>query len=113
MADTDASEQIEKKDEPYNASDPEAVNAARKKSARYKYKRLEVIKALLSQRETRQWLYEIMEWCHVFHTTFVQNQPDSSAFREGERNIGLRLLSDLIEADAEGYIKMLNEGKGQ
>lgn len=107
---TDGPEQLEK-EEPYNAADAASVNKQRKKSARHKYDRLEVVKALLQNRPTRQWLWEILEFCAVYNQTFVQGQPDSSAFAEGRRSVGNRLLADLIEADEEGYLRMLKEGK--
>jgi len=43
----------------------------------------------------RRCLYQIFEWAHVFHTSVVPGDPYMSHFQDGERAIGLQILSVL------------------
>lgn len=43
----------------------------------------------------RRCLYQIFEWTHVFHTSVVPGDPYMSHFQDGERAIGLQILSVL------------------
>lgn len=40
-------------------------------------------------------LWQILEWCRLFATTADLGNPNQSYFREGGRNIGLRILATL------------------
>lgn len=98
---------------PYDASDPEQVNAARKKAGRQKKTRLEVIQALMSLPAGRQWVYEKLTDCHVYGPTFVAGDPYLSAFREGERHVGLGLLQDVMASAPERFLPMCKEAQGE
>lgn len=50
---------------------------------------------LLGSEAGRRVLYQILNWSHLWGTSFVAGEPDSTNFREGERNIGLRILAAL------------------
>jgi len=43
-------------------------------------------------------LRDLLEVCHVFHTSYIPGNSLDSAFREGERNVGLRIL-DMLNID--------------
>ena len=43
----------------------------------------------------RRVLYKILEWGHVYQPSFVQGDPHGTAFRDGERNLALRVLAAL------------------
>jgi hypothetical protein len=47
----------------------------------------------LGSPQGRRVLYQILAWAHQWRPTFVAGKPDVSAFQEGERNVGLRLLT--------------------
>lgn len=98
-------------DKGYDASNPAEINLARKKYSRKKANRLEVIKALMDLPQGRAWMYDLLEFCHIYHTPFVAGQPDSSAFRAGEQNIGQKILADVVEASPDGYLSMCKEAK--
>lgn len=40
-------------------------------------------------------LYKILEWGHVYQPSFVHGDPHGTAFRDGERNLALRILAAL------------------
>lgn len=99
-------------EKPYDANDPVAVNKRRKRTGRSRRTRLEFVAAMMSRPEGRAWAYDQLAQAHMFHTSFVPDNPHKTSFNEGERNAGLRLLAD-IEAAAPGeYMTMMREAKG-
>lgn len=104
-------EALELAETPYDASDPEQVNEARKKSGRRKSKRLEVIKALMTHKDGREWVYELLERGHIYTTSFTPMDPYATAFKEGERNQANGLLIDVLSAASDEYIVMLKEAR--
>lgn len=97
--------------EPYDASDRKSVNTARKKAATRNKKRLEVVNALMQHKDGRRWIYEILERCHIYTTSFVQGDPHATSFREGERNVGNSLLIDILTAAQDEYLLMIKEAR--
>lgn len=95
----------------YDTSDPKAVNKARKKAARSDRERHNVVASLMEIKEGRAWMNSMLECCHVFATSFVQGDPHASSFQEGERNIGLRLLADVMASAPDQYVTMCKEAK--
>lgn len=95
----------------YDASNKKQVNNARKKAASRNKKRLEVIQLLMQHKDGRAWIYEILERCHIYTTSFVQGDPHATSFREGERNVGNQLLIDVLKAATDDYLKMVKEGQ--
>lgn len=96
----------------YNADDEKQVKKAKKKAEVDRALELNVIKEIMSTSPGRKWIYDWLERCHCYSTSFIQGSPDASAFREGERNIGLQLLVDVQNAASETYLTMLKEAKG-
>lgn len=100
-------------EQPYDTSDPVQVNAERKKSARLRRARLEMVKALMDIPAGRLWFYDHLEFCHMWSPSFVMGDPHATSFKEGERNIGNRLLADIMDAAPEKYVVMVQEGKAK
>ena len=67
-----------------------------------------VLQTLLSTPVGRRWVHELLESCHVFHVSFAQDAL-VTAFREGERSIGLRVLAQIMRAFPEAYVQMMKE----
>lgn len=97
-------------EKPYDASDPAAVNTARKKAGRKKAQRLMVIEALMQHADGRRWLYGLLDRCHVFGNPLVQGDPYATHFMIGESNIGRIILADVVAAAPEQYVVMCREG---
>ncbi len=95
----------------YNADDQKQVKKARKDAAQQEAMRLDVIRGVMQTAAGRIWIYGFLDRCHCFATSFVQGAPDSSAFREGERNIGLQLLADVQSSAPDLYLLMIREAK--
>lgn len=97
----------------YDTSDREAVNTARKKDARWRRERLEVVAGLMDLKQGRAWMYALLDVCHIYQSPFYQGDPHNTSFRCGEHNIGLRLLADVQAAAPKQYIQMIEEAAGR
>lgn len=95
----------------FDASNPEQVNAARKKASRKKTQRLVVIQALMQHEDGRRWMRELLQRCHIYGNCLVQGDPYGTHFRMGEENIGKMIMADVIEAAPAEYLKMCEEGR--
>jgi hypothetical protein len=62
---------------------------------------------ILSHAEGRRFYWGLMKQCGIFKSSFTGN--NTTFFNEGERNIGLKLLSDLNEIAPEAYVLMIKE----
>jgi hypothetical protein len=60
----------------------------------------------------RAWFYDFLSTCHIYQTSFTPNAL-TMAHAEGERNVGLRLLADLVEASPDLYLQMLKEANSE
>lgn len=58
----------------------------------------------------REYFYDLLASCHVYSTSFGTNAL-MMAFREGERNVGLRVAADVNEASPDLYLQMLKEAE--
>lgn len=55
-------------------------------------------------------LYDLMKFGHMLHSSFSPKDPYETAFREGERNIVLRIMS-VLEMDPEQLKQRIKEGQ--
>ncbi len=103
-------ENLPVKDEPYDTSDPEQVNKAKKRASRKREDRLKFVAAAMQHPEGRAWFYDQLVFCKVFSTPYTEN-PYDTAFRCGQANIGLRILADIQDAASKEYLLMIEENK--
>ena len=92
----------------YNAGERRDVKLAEKASRRAERDRLEVITNLMSTPPGRAYTLDFLERTHVFASSFTPNAL-TMAFSEGERNVGLQLLNDIMRACPSEYIEMMEE----
>lgn len=95
-------------DEPYNAAERSHVKAAAKASRFADKARFEVIRGIMDTTSGRAWMLGLLERCHVFASSFSTDGL-SMAFREGERNIGLGLLADVMQSSPDNFTLMMRE----
>ena len=98
-------------DEPYDASDQEQVNEAKRAAGRRRKEDQGIVRMILATAPGRRWLREKLVRTHMYSTSF-SDDPYRTAFQEGERNIGLMLVAEAVAADAEKYVLMMKEGGG-
>lgn len=94
-----------------NAADKEQVKKAGSKAERIREQELNDIRFLLSREQGRRFLWRYLEICGVYRSSFTGNSQ--TFFNEGERNVGLKLLDDIMEAAPDAYLVMLKENKGE
>lgn len=102
-------------DEPpaYDASDKAQVDKRKRDTGRRRKQAEEVIKHLMSTPGGRAWIWEKLTLAHIFTTSFTPGDPMATAFAEGERNFGLRLLADVMKAAPDLYLVAMKEnGRG-
>jgi hypothetical protein len=91
--------------------DPELARAQKREAKAAKAKRAQddaVVQSLMSSPAGRAWMLSHLEICSIFGTTFTGDAL-RSAFAEGRREIGLRLLADIMHAAPDAYIQMMKE----
>ena|SRR5215472_9505159 len=91
-----------------DASDPKQVRQAQKEARIRERLRQDVIRNLMSGIAGRSFIYDLLNGCHVFGTSFALNGLQM-AFNEGERNVGLKLLNDIMQAAPDSYPLMMRE----
>lgn len=97
-------------------TDLAAADDQRAKQTRLVRRRREIERAelrrLLSSELGRTFVMRLIERAGVFRGSFDMNAPEAThlhAFREGCRNEGLRLLTEIVESCPENWPTMLKE----
>lgn len=96
--------------EDYNAGNPEAVQGRARRLRREQGEADQALRNLLRTTPGRRWMWQLLASCHVFASTF-RADPYTTAFGEGERSVGLRLLADVMRVAPEEYPTMAEENK--
>jgi len=92
-----------------NAADPQQVKEAAGKEKRVREHELNDIREVVNSAGGRRFVWRYLEICGVFRSSFTGN--NTTFFNEGHRNVGLKLLADLMEGCPERYIQMMTENK--
>lgn len=71
--------------------------------------RLAAVDYVMSHHNGRQFVWDLLSDCGVFHTTFAGEQTHHTAFAEGKRQVGLALLTQIEESHPNGYAIMRAE----
>lgn len=97
-------------DEPFNASDPKAVQKAESAARLREQQRKAVVAQLLGSREGREWLAQILKDCHTFEerVTISGGQYEQGVFN-GERRVGLDLMRFLAKSAPQNFALLLQE----
>lgn len=90
-----------------NLSDPKQVKARNKKANAREELRKRFIARLLSDRDGREWMWELLAFCKVFSSTYVAGDPYAMHLLEGQRNVGLKLVHEIPPASMK---LMMDEG---
>jgi hypothetical protein len=69
---------------------------------------LELISKMMSMPSGRDYFFDLLARCHIYHPSFAANAL-VMAYAEGERNIGLTLQADIMEANPDAFLLMLKE----
>ena len=64
---------------------------------------------IMGSPEGRAWMYDLLEFCGVFRTSFTGNSE--TFMREGQRNVGLKIMGDIEREHDQAYVQMCREAK--
>ena len=99
-------------EQPYNAASKKEVNDARKKEARLRKEELSYVNKIMSTREGRKWMLNMLNICKTFTNPIVAQDTHYTYHNLGEQNIGKKLLQDINDAAPDQYILMMKEARG-
>ena len=91
-----------------NAADLRSLKRKAREARLAEAQRREVTFSIMSSPAGRVWVLDILEHCNIFATSFSVNALQT-AFREGQRDVGLRLLADIVSFSPDQYIQMMRE----
>lgn len=99
-------------EKPFDASDPQAVNEARKKSGRKRKKQREVLQKIMAHQDGRELVYDFVK-CIVEGNPAVPGDPVSTYFNLGQEYRAKALFMELVKIVPDDLIKMLKENLGK
>jgi len=88
----------------YDAGDEGQVEKKKTKAQIHKEQNKEDLKGILDSAGGRRFLWKLLEECGVYKISFTGDSY--TAFNEGKRQIGLRLIEDIFDACPDAYIEM-------
>lgn len=91
-----------------NAADLRSLKRKAREARLAEAQRRDITVQLMSSPAGRVWVLDILEHCNIFATSFSVNALQT-AFREGQRDVGLRLLADIVSFSPDQYIQMMRE----
>ena len=65
------------------------------------------LEEVLRKSAGQRFMWWLLSETHLFSSNFT-GQSNSTIFREGERNIGLKVLNNVLSVDKHFFVKMLN-----
>lgn len=94
----------------FDANDPDSIIEAEKESLRLRNKKLRIIESIMNDEDGRAWMFDFLDSnCHIFSENSLNGTIERNAKFEGERAVGLRVLSQVMEASPEMFWKMRME----
>ena len=94
-----------------DASDEGQVRHAERKFKHSREVELNDLCFVLGSIQGRRFVWRYLEECGVMRTSFNGELTHSTAFAEGSRNVGLKMLADVNEALPSAYLQMVEESK--
>ncbi len=97
-------------DEP-DTGDGHAVDRGRSRAQSEAVRLKAAFQWLLSDRRGRRLAWWLLQEAGIYRTSF-SGDPAATAFQEGRRDIGLKVLHRVHETAPDAYAQMLNEQRG-
>ena len=94
-----------------NAADREQVAAAKKLEKEVRKDELADMRLLLSDPAGRRFLWRMLKRCGLYRLSYTGNSE--TYLREGERNVGLWLMTELSQANPDAFFLMQKENMKQ
>ena len=100
-----------RKKAPLNVGDEASVEAQGLDLDTTARKRRAAVTAVMSTVEGRSIVWSILVEAGVFRMSYVSGDPYATAFNEGSRNHGNRILAEIQDVCPELYLQAMNEAK--
>jgi hypothetical protein len=94
----------------FNPEEEDELAAQQKAAKTKRDQELDDIRVLLKLGSGRRFIHRVMSEGKIFHSTFSTDAP-TAAFLEGARNLSLKFMRDVIEAEPSSLITLLTEGQ--
>lgn len=91
-----------------DTSDPKQIAKAIKSSKERDEARAEGLRQMLSTKEGRLWLHDVLEACGPYRTPYSRD-PIQMAFNCGTADVGLKLIAECHAVNADLYLVMMKE----
>ncbi len=91
-----------------NAASPSQTRAAKKRAKRISEIELNRLRAVLSTRDGRRWVWDHMAALGIF-LKWIPKDPYLTAYEQGRRNTGLAVLEAVNELGPEVFLQMQKE----
>lgn len=101
-------EELDKK--PFDASDPEAVNTARKKAGRKKAKERDTLKTLMEYPNGRELMFNSVK-CILTGNPMVIGDPHSTYYNLGQEIRARHIFMEIVRTCPEEFALMIEENK--
>lgn len=95
-----------------NAADKQQIKKAAKKIRFNRTQELDDFRFILSTPSGRRVIWRYLSLVGVFQSSFT-GHSETTIFNEGRRDVGLRLLADVMESDPKAYILMTAEANAE
>lgn len=92
----------------FNAADQRQVRKAKQKERLAHDQALKDLRDVCATRQGRRFVWKQLVQAGVFRQSFTDGAPETTAFHEGRRSLGLALMAEIHELDAALYIQMAN-----
>ena len=90
-----------------NASDPQQIAEVEGKAKRKRDQSCADLLSVMATHEGRRFVWRILEGTGIYKLSYTGNSE--TFFNEGQRNVGLKLLSELQKITPSEYLKMTEE----
>lgn len=95
--------------EPFDAGDPVQVKKREASAKELERRRIAGLKAMVENADCRLWLWDLLGNCGIYRSSFTGNSE--TFFKEGQRNVGLKVQAELVRYFPESYVTMMREGE--
>ncbi len=94
-----------------NAADESQVKGAAIKKKLLDESEANDLRYVIQSEQGKRVLWRLLETCGIFKSSFTGSSE--TFFLEGQRNVGLKLLADIMRVDPDSYLKMYKQANGE
>jgi hypothetical protein len=93
-----------------NTSEPKKVKKKKERERLLEEARLRGLTKALMDAEGRRLLWSYLSFCGIYKTSFTSDFG-TTAYNEGRRSVGLKILDDIVSASPEFFMLMMKENQ--